>query len=86
MKTLTIRGIDDELEKAIRDTARKKQESLNQTVLKLLKSSVGLSKSKAFPKYDDLNELAGTWTAKEETAFYQNTQSLMNEVDEEIWE
>ena len=43
MKTLSIRGIDDELENAIREKARNKKESMNQTVIKLLKKSTGLS-------------------------------------------
>lgn len=85
MKTLTIRGIDDELEKLIKETSRKKQESLNQTVIKLLRHSVGLSKKTAFSKYNDLDALAGTWSREEEKLFLKNTQSF-EEVDKEMWE
>ncbi|MBN1552889.1 antitoxin [bacterium] len=85
MKTITIRGIDDELEKAIKETSKKKQESMNQTVVKLLRDSVGLSKKAVFPKYNDLDELAGTWSAEEETLFFKNIRAF-EEVDKGMWE
>ena len=85
MKTITIRGIDDELEKAIKETSKKKQESMNQTVVKLLRDSVGLAKKAVFPKYNDLDALAGTWSAEEEALFFQNTRPF-GEVDKEMWE
>lgn len=85
MKTVTIRGIDDQLADALKKVALDRQESMNQTIIKLLKASVGLSKKKIFPKYDDLDALAGTWSVNEEHAFYKNTQSF-EEIDKEIWD
>ena len=84
MKTLTIRGIDDQLANAIKKVSIERNESMNQTIIKLLRSSIGLTK-KVFPQYHDLDSLAGTWSVKEEQAFWDNTQSL-HEIDKEMWE
>ncbi|MCD6116718.1 antitoxin [bacterium] len=85
MKTITIRGVDSALAEAIKKTAEKHQESMNQTLLKLLKDSLGLTKKPAFPKYKDLDSMAGTWTVKEEKEFIKNTGSF-REIDEEMWD
>ena len=84
MKTLTIRGIDDNLAEAIKKESIQKRESMNQTILKLLRKSVGLTKEPVFPEYDDLDSLAGTWTVQEEQSFYDTTKAF-GEIDKEIW-
>jgi len=85
MKTLTIRGIDTELDLKIKERANLKGESINKIVLQLLKSAFGLEKSKVFPTYHDLDDLAGTWTQNDEDEFNKNIQQL-NEIDKELWE
>ena len=42
MKQLTVRGFDDDLERAIRQLARRERISLNQAALKLLRRGAGL--------------------------------------------
>jgi hypothetical protein len=84
MKTLTIRGIGDQLAKALKERSKIQQESMNQTVVKLLKEGVGLSGKAIFPKYNDLDALAGTWSAEEEAAFF-NTIKFFEDIDKEIW-
>ena len=84
MKTLTIRGIDEKLEIAIRKESQKEQKSMNQTVLKLLRKSVGLSDNELFPQFDDLDALAGSWSQKDETEFKRNTRQFEH-IDEELW-
>ncbi|MCK5147537.1 antitoxin [bacterium] len=84
MKTLTIRGLDEPLTRALKARARNQQESMNKTILKLLRKSVGLSDKPIFQTYDDLNNLAGTWTVNEEKAFYSNTDDF-NKIDPEMW-
>ncbi|HHS12284.1 MAG TPA: antitoxin [bacterium] len=85
MKTITIRGIDEELADAIREKSRKKQESMNQTVIKLLKEGVGLTKKNLFPEYTDLDSLAGTWTVEEEIVFMKHLEGFET-IDEEMWD
>lgn len=85
MKTITLRGINDALDKALKEKSRKQQESVNQIAIKLLNRGVGLSSDKVFQKYDDLDSLAGTWSEEDEMIFHQNTQ-FFNKIDGEMWE
>jgi hypothetical protein len=85
MKTITIRGIDPELANKIKERAGKSGESINNMLLKLLKSSLGLGENNVFPTYHDLDHLAGTWTKEDEKEFYENIQGL-EKVDKELWE
>jgi hypothetical protein len=85
MKTITIRGIDPELANKIKERAGKSGESINNMLLRLLKSSFGLGENKVFPTYHDLDHLAGTWTKEDEKEFYENIQGL-EKVDKELWE
>ena len=62
MKAITIRGIDQELERELRKAAKENGDSLNTTMLKLLKKAVHLDKPKLYPEYHDLDSLAGTWS------------------------
>ncbi len=85
MKTLTIRGIDEQLEKAIKDQSAEMKESMNQTVVKLLKNAVGLSTKDVFPVYHDLDKLAGGWSKEDEIDFKKQTESF-NQIDKEMWD
>ena len=84
MKTLTIRGIDTELDFKIKEKSKQNGESINKIVLQLLNSAFGLEKNKIFPTYHDLDSLAGTWTKEDEDNFNQNIKEL-NKVDKELW-
>ncbi len=84
MKTLTIRGIDTELDTKIREKATLSGESINKIVLQMLKSAFGIEKSKIFPTYHDLDSMAGTWTQEDEDHFNQNIREL-GEVDKDMW-
>lgn len=74
MKTLTIRGIDSELERAIQSCAKQNNLSRDQWVLQALKKVTGTGKKLVFKKYHDLDALAGGWSKKETTAFRKNTK------------
>ena len=84
MKAVTIRGIDDELDRALRRHADVTGASLNATVLSLLRRSLGLAKRKFRPCHRDLDELAGTWTEKDRKAF-DGAVSAFSRIDEEMW-
>ncbi len=84
MKTLTIRGLDTELDLKIKERATQNGESINKIVLKLLKASLGIDKNKAFPIYHDLDELAGTWTEKDKLEFTSNIEEL-SKIDKDLW-
>jgi len=84
LKTVTIRGIDDELKDRLRLAARESGESLNATLLKLLRRGLKLDKKPPFPEYHDLDELAGTWTAEDREQF-DGFQEGFGRIDGEMW-
>jgi plasmid stability protein len=84
VKTITIRGIDEDLKDRLRETARESGDSLNTTILKLLRSGLNLDRKPPYPEYHDLDGLAGTWTAKDREEF-DRFQEGFNRIDEEMW-
>ena len=84
MKTLSLRGIEDELADALKKKAQQTGTSINKTVLNLVRESIGLEKKKLTRVYHDLDQLAGTWTEKDEREFKKKTE-FFHKTDEEIW-
>ena len=85
MKQLTIRGVDEKLHKTLQNKADQHGVSMNRYVLHLIKESVGLAASSLpEPEFDDLDDLAGTWTEAEYAEF---TSSLagQRQIDAEMW-
>lgn len=84
MTTMTIRGIDDTIAGALKEKARREGTSVNAVLLKTLKESLGLEKRKRIAVYDDLDYLAGTWSAEDAAEFNRATE-VFEKVDEDIW-
>lgn len=84
MKTITIRGIDSELDRVIKSSAQQNNLSVNQWVLQALKKITGTGKAPVFKKYQDLDNLAGGWSKEETEAFNENTQ-IFEKIDEDVW-
>lgn len=84
MKTITIRGIEPELDKTIKTRASKENLSVNRWVIKTLKQAAGMDKKPVFRRYDDLDRLAGGWNRKETDIFLKNIK-VFEEIDEELW-
>ncbi len=85
MKNITIRGIDDPLDQALRAVADRDAKSVNQLVLDVLKERFGLAKeARHSTRHHDLDRLFGTWGAEE----YQAIQGAVEEqrtLDPELW-
>ena len=66
-KQYTIRGIDKDLDKVVRETAVKYGESVNKTAIRLLKKASGLSTDQEHqgPPYHDMDDLAGSISEEE---------------------
>ena len=85
VKTITLRGIDGELEQALRATSRElSTRGLNATVLHVLREALGLAKRKHRTVHHDLDALAGTWS-DEDLAEFENATTVFEQVDEEFW-
>jgi len=83
MKAITLRNIPAEVQKAIRTKARQKRISVNRAVLELLQERIGVLEHRASVTYDDLDDLAGAWTAKEADDF--ESAGGARRVDPQLW-
>jgi hypothetical protein len=72
MKSLTIHGIDDQLEQLIQKKAEISGLSLNKTIKQLLRSALGIDNSGKEKKRVQLMELFGTWTKRQGEEFDKN--------------
>ena len=84
MKTITIRGIDAELDRVIKSKAQQNNLSVNQWILQALKRVTGTGKDPVFRKHHDLDALAGGWSSEEAKLFRKNTE-IFERIDEEAW-
>jgi hypothetical protein len=76
----TIRGITRPIDDKIRERAARDGKSLNETVLEVLKSGLGIGDSQV--RYNDLDDLAGTWVSDPE---FDRVIEEMDRVDPDLW-
>jgi len=85
MKTMSIRGIDPELAKKLKQAASEQSKSINQLVLDILGNSFGIRKEKKYTKiFNDLDHLFGSWS-EEEFKTIQNKINHDRKIDKELW-
>ena len=84
MKTITIRYVDDDLAREIKNRARKDGLSVKKWILVALKKMTGLENETVFRKHNDLDHLAGGWSDKETEEFTKNTK-IFEKVDKNSW-
>ncbi len=81
---LTLRSISARLRAALAREAERRGQSLNKTLLALLSERLGLSGEAGAVEYDDLDELAGTWT-KADGARFEEALRAQRQVDARLW-
>jgi hypothetical protein len=85
MKNITIRGIDDRLDQALKTIAGRDARSVNQLVLDVLRERFGLAKAaRHSTRHHDLDGLFGAWSEEE----YLEVQGAVEEqrtLDPELW-
>ncbi|OFZ67913.1 MAG: hypothetical protein A2V79_02325 [Betaproteobacteria bacterium RBG_16_56_24] len=84
MATMSIRGLDEKALIRLKSQAEQEGSSLNSLVLRLLQDTGAPVQLNVLKKFDDLDTLAGTWSAKEAQAFERNTAAFA-EVDAALW-
>lgn len=86
MKAVTIRGVEPEVAQKLKITAKEKGLSVNQLIINLIKTNLGLKKEKEFSReYDDLNDLFGRWSDDE----FEEINSAVThgrKIDPELWQ
>ena len=83
MKSITIHGLEDELDKGIRSKAEKEGRSLNKTIKQLLKEALGLIDQPRDHRQDFL-DLCGVWSKSDLHDFERATEDLRS-IDPEDW-
>lgn len=85
MGNMSIRGVDERTLAKLKRQAQREGVSVNTLVVSLLRGESGQAKRRPLlRKYDDLDALAGTWTAKQVEEFERVTAPFA-EVDAELW-
>jgi hypothetical protein len=84
MTQITLRGIDDEVEKKIRKMAREKGTSVNKVILELIHQQAGTKHKRKEAMSKSLRKLAGTWTKKQAADFMESIGSC-EQIDEAMW-
>ena len=82
LNQITVRAIPDELKREIESRAQADGESLNKSVIHLLKQAVGLDRPER--KKRDLSAFAGTWTEAEAAEFDRSVR-IFDTIDEDLW-
>jgi len=82
MKSITIHGLDDSLDRIIREKAKIEGASLNKTIKKLLRESLGISTEPT--KQSDFSEFLGVWSKEEFKKFEKSTKDF-EKIDQADW-
>lgn len=84
VKSITIHGLDDTIDRLIREKAQRYSLSLNKTIKILLSESLGISTLKKHSK-NDFDKFYGIWS-KKDTREFDKAVSDFEKIDREDWE
>ena len=84
MGVMTIRGLDDNTIKALKEKAKQEGTSINAALVKILRKELGIEKKRHAVIYHDLDHLAGTWDKKDYSEFLKNVKDF-EAIDENMW-
>jgi plasmid stability protein len=82
MQHLTVRNIPSDLASALKAEKARRRSSLNQTIIDLLRDSLGVGTGQ--PRSNGLEKLAGGWT-QEEFEQFEKAVAVTEQIDEELW-
>jgi len=85
MKSITIHGLDENLDRTIRNLADREGLSMNKTIKKVLRSALGLDDQGKMTRRQQFTDLFGTWTKQDLAEFQKNTAELA-QVDLSDWQ
>ena len=85
MTVISIRGIDKKAIFHLKEQAQREGNSLNSLVVRLLETVAGVrSSDKGTQRFDDLDELQGTWSAQDAHDF-ELVAGDFAQVDPALW-
>jgi len=85
MKSITIHGLDEGLDKLIRKRAKVHGNSLNKTIKRLLEEALGVRKKQSSNYRDEFLDLFGVWT-KREVERFDSMMKDFEKIDKEDWD
>jgi len=84
-RQLTLRGFEPEVERALRQLARREGISLNKAALRLLRRGAGLGDAKHDPAIGNaLDHFIGTWS-DDEAREVDDAVAELRRVDDDMW-
>ena len=85
MTTVTLRGLDKTVLASLKKQAALEKISVNALLVRIIEHSLGSRRASPLRRrFDDLDELAGTWSQEDAQAFSRATAAF-EEVDEALW-
>lgn len=84
MANISVRGVEENALRRLKDTARRRGVSLNRLVAELLNAPAGGHGTVRVLEHADLDQLAGTWSRRDEQEFRQRTAGF-DQVDKDLW-
>lgn len=86
MKQLTIRGLDERLERRLRELATEQRISLNRAALALMRRGAGLSDERESTDTvgSALDKFIGVWSDEDEAELLRALEPL-EQIDPELW-
>ena len=84
MAALTLRGLDEVTATRLKEEAHKRGVSVNALLRAIVEEGLGLSRRVRGRRHDDLDHLAGTWSAADARQFGAATAAF-EQVDKELW-
>ena len=76
MKTISIHNLEDKVAALLRKKAKESNMSLNKTVQKLLKKSLGLEKTNTSDQRGEFRDLSGVWSQNDGAEFERATREF----------
>lgn len=83
MKSITIHGLEDDLDEKIRSKAGEEGLILNKTLKLLVREALGMG-SRRKDRRQDFQDLFGTWSSEDLEAFGRATEGF-SRIDTEDW-
>ncbi|MCX6570464.1 MAG: hypothetical protein NT006_03450 [Candidatus Aminicenantes bacterium] len=84
MKSISVHGIDEEIEKAIKERAKNEEKSVNKVVKELIAKALGMGE-KPPDNRAEFADLCGVWTEAEASEFMELIADLET-VDAKDWQ
>ncbi len=84
---ITVRGLDAETDRRVRDLARRLDISLNKAAVMLIRKGAGLRENGAGPEVvgESLDSFIGSWSREEEEALLDSIRE-MEQIDRSFWQ